>query len=200
MLKKKKERQDETRFTTKIDGFSFPRWMLMYFLQVFFKESHPVYGQTQGVLVLYFSYFMDNSIVLCFCFLKNIPIPIYCFSLYVSIASHYYFWVQSCIICLICLPHFLFQRFLMIMAFFYLNELKKRRKAFLEWVWVQQHMQVFTFFESVGGIFSFVGNNNDVFFVHIVVSNPKLFWSIGEGSIGRTFRFSVPPLRLPAWG
>jgi hypothetical protein len=46
---RKKERQDETRFTTKIDGFlSFiPPWMLMYFLAGFF-ESHPVYDQTQG--------------------------------------------------------------------------------------------------------------------------------------------------------
>jgi hypothetical protein len=39
-----------------------------------------------------------------------------------------------------------------------------------------------------------------MFFVHIVVSNPKSFWSIGEGSIGRTFRFLAPPLRLPTWG
>jgi len=35
---RKKERQDETQLTTKIDSFlSFiPCWMLMYFLQVFF--------------------------------------------------------------------------------------------------------------------------------------------------------------------
>jgi len=38
----KNERQDETQFTTKIDGFlSFtPPWMVIY--------SHPVYDQTQG--------------------------------------------------------------------------------------------------------------------------------------------------------
>jgi hypothetical protein len=44
---KKKERQDETQFTTKVDGFlSFiPSWMLMYF---FAGISHPVYDQTQG--------------------------------------------------------------------------------------------------------------------------------------------------------
>jgi hypothetical protein len=45
-----KEGQDETQFTTKIDGFlSFiPRWLLMYFSAGFFCESHPVYDQTQG--------------------------------------------------------------------------------------------------------------------------------------------------------
>jgi hypothetical protein len=122
---------------------------------VLFKESHPVYGQTQGSGVLYFSYFTDNSIVLCFGFLKKItPIPIYCFLFFVcsSLLLIIIFWVPSYIICLICLPHFLLQRFLMIMAFFIL--------------------------------------------LHIVVSNPKLFWSIGEGSVGRTFRFSSPPLGL----
>ncbi len=38
---RKKERQDETQFTTKIDGFlSFiPRWMLMYFFAGFFRIS-----------------------------------------------------------------------------------------------------------------------------------------------------------------
>jgi hypothetical protein len=49
----KKERQDKTQFTTKIDGFlSFiPCWMLMYFNVFFcrcFFESHPVYEQTSG--------------------------------------------------------------------------------------------------------------------------------------------------------
>jgi hypothetical protein len=35
---RKNERQDETQFTTKIDGFLhfIPCWMLIYFLQVFF--------------------------------------------------------------------------------------------------------------------------------------------------------------------
>ncbi len=46
---RKKERQDETQFTTKIAAFlSFiPGWMLKYFFAGFF-ESHPVYDQTQG--------------------------------------------------------------------------------------------------------------------------------------------------------
>jgi hypothetical protein len=45
-----KERQDETQFTTKIDGFlSFiPCWMLLYFFWRLFFESYPVYDQTQG--------------------------------------------------------------------------------------------------------------------------------------------------------
>jgi hypothetical protein len=52
---RRKEKQDETQFTTKIDGFlSFiPRWMLMYFLAAFFK-SHPVYDQTQGSGAVFF--------------------------------------------------------------------------------------------------------------------------------------------------
>jgi hypothetical protein len=47
--RRKKERQDETRFTTKIDGFlSFtPLWMQRYFFAGFF-ESHPGYDQTQS--------------------------------------------------------------------------------------------------------------------------------------------------------
>jgi hypothetical protein len=47
---RKKERQDETLLTTKIDGFlSFiPCWMLMYFFLQVFKKSDPIYGQTQG--------------------------------------------------------------------------------------------------------------------------------------------------------
>jgi hypothetical protein len=38
---RKKKRQDETQFTTKIDGFLnfIPRWMLMYFFAVFKKIS-----------------------------------------------------------------------------------------------------------------------------------------------------------------
>ncbi len=53
---KRKKRQDETQFTTKVDGFlSFiPPWMLMYvFLQVVLK-SHPVYDQTQGFGAVFF--------------------------------------------------------------------------------------------------------------------------------------------------
>jgi len=45
---RKKERQDEIHFTTKIDGFlSFiPCWMLMYFFVL--KKFHPMYDQTHG--------------------------------------------------------------------------------------------------------------------------------------------------------
>jgi hypothetical protein len=52
---RKKERQNETQFTTKIDGFlSFiPPWMLMYSFAGFF-ESHPVYDQTQGSGAVFF--------------------------------------------------------------------------------------------------------------------------------------------------
>ncbi len=50
----------------KIDGFlSFiPSWMLMYFFASFFFESHPLYMTKLRVLVLCFSYFTDNSIIL----------------------------------------------------------------------------------------------------------------------------------------
>jgi hypothetical protein len=79
---KEKERQDETQFTTKIDGFlsfiplhidgflSFIppphlRWMLMYFFWQVIFESHPiVYDQTQGSGAVFFLYFTDNSIQL----------------------------------------------------------------------------------------------------------------------------------------
>ncbi len=47
---RKKERQDETQFTTKIGGFRSgiaPLNANVLFLQVMF-ESHPVYDQTQG--------------------------------------------------------------------------------------------------------------------------------------------------------
>jgi hypothetical protein len=60
---RKKERQDETQFTTKLDGFLSlypPCLMLMYiFLEVFF-ESHPVYDQTQGSDGV-FPCFTDNT-------------------------------------------------------------------------------------------------------------------------------------------
>jgi hypothetical protein len=56
-----------------------------------------------------------------------------------------------------------------------MNELKKRRKkAFPEWVLTATTHASVSFCESVGE-FCFVGNNNDVFCIHIVVSNPKLF-------------------------
>ncbi len=55
---RKEERQDETQFTTKIDGFlSFiSSCMLMYFFVgvFFFFESHPVYDQTQASGVVFF--------------------------------------------------------------------------------------------------------------------------------------------------
>jgi hypothetical protein len=60
---REKERQDETQFTTKIDGFlSFiPRWMLMYFFVVFLNL---ILCMTKlRILVLCFSYFTDNSII-----------------------------------------------------------------------------------------------------------------------------------------
>jgi len=147
--------------------------------------------------------FLTLQITLLSCvlaFFLNYTYSYLLFSLDVPLASHYYFWVQSYIICLICLPHFLLKRFLMIMALFFffgLNEWveEKKKKAFPEWVLTATtHASVY-FCESVGE-FCFVGNNNDVFCIHIVVSNPKLFWSIGEGSVGRTFRFSSPPLGL----
>jgi hypothetical protein len=52
---RKKERQDETPFTTKLMVFwvSPPPWMLMYFFAGFFLESHPVYDQTQGSGVVF---------------------------------------------------------------------------------------------------------------------------------------------------
>ncbi len=60
---RKKERQDETQFTTKIDAFlSFiPGWMLKYFFAGFYL-SHPCMTKLR-VMVLGFSYFMDNSII-----------------------------------------------------------------------------------------------------------------------------------------
>jgi hypothetical protein len=47
---RKKERQDETQFTTKIDGFlSFkPPLNANVLFSRFFFECHPVYDQTQG--------------------------------------------------------------------------------------------------------------------------------------------------------
>ncbi len=52
-----KERQDETQFTTKIDGFfEFhpPLNANVYFSAGFFFESHPVYDQTQGSGAVFF--------------------------------------------------------------------------------------------------------------------------------------------------
>ncbi len=62
--RRKKERQDETQFTTKIHCFlSFiPRWMLMYFFAGFFKNLTLCMTKLR-VLVLCFSCFTDNSIM-----------------------------------------------------------------------------------------------------------------------------------------
>jgi hypothetical protein len=59
---RKMERQDETQFITKIDGFlSFnPRWMLMYFFAGFSKNLTLCMTKLR-VLVLCLSYFTDNS-------------------------------------------------------------------------------------------------------------------------------------------
>ncbi len=53
---RKKERQDETQFTTKIDGFlSFiPPSVLMYFFAGCFFECHSLYDQTQGSGAVFF--------------------------------------------------------------------------------------------------------------------------------------------------
>jgi hypothetical protein len=47
---RKRERQDETQFTTKIDGFpSFiPPWMLMYFFAFFFFGISPCVWPNSG--------------------------------------------------------------------------------------------------------------------------------------------------------
>jgi hypothetical protein len=61
---RKKERQDETRFITKIDGFLgfTPPWMLMYFFARFLKISPYVWPNLEvKVWVLCFSYFTDSS-------------------------------------------------------------------------------------------------------------------------------------------
>jgi len=61
---RKKKRQDETQFSTKIDGFLIfiPRWVLMYFFASFLLISPCVWPKLR-VRVLSFSYFMDNSII-----------------------------------------------------------------------------------------------------------------------------------------
>jgi hypothetical protein len=61
---RQKERQDETQFTTKIDGFlSFiPRQILMFFFPSFFFFNLTLCMTKLRVLVLCFSYFKDNSI------------------------------------------------------------------------------------------------------------------------------------------
>jgi hypothetical protein len=49
---RKKERQDETQFTTKIDGFQFHPPLCLnaneLFCRLFFYDSRTVYDQTQG--------------------------------------------------------------------------------------------------------------------------------------------------------
>ncbi len=60
---RRKKKQDESQFTTKIDSFlSFiPRWMLMYFFLQVFKKNLTLCMTKLRVLVLCFSYFTDNS-------------------------------------------------------------------------------------------------------------------------------------------
>ncbi len=56
----KMERQDETQFTTKIDGFlNFPPLNANVLFCMFLNKSHPVYDLK--VLVLCLSYFTNNS-------------------------------------------------------------------------------------------------------------------------------------------
>jgi hypothetical protein len=50
---RKKKRQDETQFTTKIDGFLTALNANVLFCRVFF-QSHPVYDQTQGSGAVFF--------------------------------------------------------------------------------------------------------------------------------------------------
>jgi hypothetical protein len=56
---REEERQDETQFTTKIDGFL--SFMLIYFFAGFFFNLTLCMTKLR-VLVLCFSYFTDNSI------------------------------------------------------------------------------------------------------------------------------------------
>jgi hypothetical protein len=69
---RKKETQDETQFTTKIDGFwSFiPPWMLIYFFAGFFF-SLTLWMTKLRVVVLCFAYFTDNSNVLKIVYMKT---------------------------------------------------------------------------------------------------------------------------------
>jgi hypothetical protein len=59
---RKKERQDETQFTTKIDGVSefHPQLNANVLFRGFFKNL-TLFMTKLRVLVLYFSYLMDNS-------------------------------------------------------------------------------------------------------------------------------------------
>jgi len=60
---KKKERHDETQFTTKVDGFlSFiPSWMLNVFFYRYSKNLTLCMTKLRVLVVLCFSYFTDNS-------------------------------------------------------------------------------------------------------------------------------------------
>ncbi len=70
----KKERQDETQLTTKIDGFSechLPLNANVLFLQVF-VESHPVYDQTQSSGAVFFFTLLITLLCLPIFAVKNI--------------------------------------------------------------------------------------------------------------------------------
>jgi hypothetical protein len=81
---RKKERQDETQFTNKIDGFlSFiPCWMLMYCFAGFFFNLTLCMTKLR-VLVLWFCYLTDNRSIFIWGFLKN---DIFCFVLKLEIS------------------------------------------------------------------------------------------------------------------
>jgi len=70
----KKERQDETQLTTKIDGFSEchpPLNVNVLFLQVF-VESHPVYDQTQSSGAVFFFTLLITLLCLTIFAVKNV--------------------------------------------------------------------------------------------------------------------------------
>jgi hypothetical protein len=76
---KKKERQDETQFTIRIDGFwaSTPYWMLMYFFcwfSFYLTLCMTLCMTKLGVLVLCFSYFTHDSNVRDFFLFHLVPI------------------------------------------------------------------------------------------------------------------------------
>ncbi len=163
-----------------------PRWMLVYFFWRFFKNRNLCMAKLRVLVLLYFSYFTDNSILLCFCFLKiHLFLSIVFFVCSSLLLIIIIFWVQSYIICLICVfLTFYCRDFLWLLGpFFELNELKKRRKEekhFLNGFACNNTCKCFFNFWSQLGNFLF-WEIIMMFFVHIVVSNPKLFWSIWEG-------------------
>ncbi len=76
---KKKERQNETQFTTKIDGFlSFnPPWMLMYFFVGFFKISSHVWPNSVLFMYCTHSFLVGKKQFTKVVWRKNVKIYIY---------------------------------------------------------------------------------------------------------------------------